>query len=49
MQYTRYVAVLKWLTLVLFAYVVTLFMVHVPWGEALTGLIIPQGHWSATT
>ena len=29
-QYTRYVAVLKWLTLSLFAYFVALFVVHVP-------------------
>ena len=42
LQYTRYVAVLKWLTLALFAYVATLFMVKVPWGEALTRLVVPQ-------
>ena len=42
MQYTRYVAVLKWLTLVLFAYVATLFMVKVSWGEALYRLVVPQ-------
>jgi Mn2+/Fe2+ NRAMP family transporter len=35
LQYTRYVAVLKWLTLFLFAYVATLFMVKVSWTEAL--------------
>jgi Mn2+/Fe2+ NRAMP family transporter len=46
LQYTRYVAVLKWLTLALFAYVATLFMVKVPWGEALTRLVVPKVTWS---
>ena len=34
LQYTRYVSVLKWLTLFLFAYVACMFMVKVPWSEA---------------
>ncbi|MBZ6075896.1 NRAMP family divalent metal transporter [Microvirga puerhi] len=42
LQYTRYVAVLKWLALVLLAYVVTLFLVEVSWSEALTRLVIPS-------
>ena len=46
LQYTRYVAVLKWLTLALFAYVATLFMVKVPWGEAMTRLVVPKVAWS---
>ena len=41
MQYTRYVAVLKWLTLVLFSYVATLFVVHIPWGEVAKGMLLP--------
>ena len=41
MQYTRYVAVLKWLTIVLFSYVATLFVVDVPWGEVAKGLLVP--------
>jgi hypothetical protein len=40
LQYTRYVSVLKWLTLFLFAYVACLFMVKVPWGEALGSLVL---------
>src|ERR1700730_13944869 len=40
LQYTRYVSVLKWLTLFLFAYVSCLFMVKVPWGEALGSLVL---------
>jgi Natural resistance-associated macrophage protein len=46
-KYERYVAILKWLTLVLFAYVIALFMVKVPWGEALAGLFIPKIQWNA--
>ena len=42
MQYTRYVAVLKWLTIVLFSYVATLFVVDVPWGEVAKGLLVPK-------
>jgi NRAMP (natural resistance-associated macrophage protein)-like metal ion transporter len=41
-KYERYVAVLKWLTLSLFAYVVALTVVKVPWGQALLGLVIPS-------
>lgn len=40
-QYKRYVRMLKWLTLALFAYVATLFMVRIPWGEALRETFIP--------
>jgi NRAMP (natural resistance-associated macrophage protein)-like metal ion transporter len=41
LQYTRYVKVLKWLTLVLFAYFGTAVMVAIPWREALHGLLVP--------
>lgn len=41
LQYTRYVAVLKWLTLALFAYFGTVLMVKVPWSEVARGLVIP--------
>jgi NRAMP (natural resistance-associated macrophage protein)-like metal ion transporter len=41
-RYSRYVSVLKWLTLTLFAYVVTLFVVDVPWGRVGRGLVIPH-------
>jgi NRAMP (natural resistance-associated macrophage protein)-like metal ion transporter len=41
LQYTRYVAALKWLTLVLLAYFGTVLMVKVPWGEAARGLVVP--------
>src|SRR3954454_20532675 len=45
-DYRRYVAVLKWLTLCLFAYVGALAVAHVHWGEAITGVLIPKISWS---
>jgi len=47
LDYKRYVAVLKWLTLSLFAYVAALAFAHVSWGEALTGVLVPRLTWSA--
>ena len=41
MQYARYVSVLKWLCLALFAYFGTMMVVHIPWGEAAWGLLVP--------
>lgn len=41
MRYGNYVRILKWLTLALLAYVGTLFLVEVPWGEALSIAVIP--------
>lgn len=45
LQYTRYVSYLKWLTLALLAYVATLFMVDVHWGEALRQFVMPSLTW----
>jgi NRAMP (natural resistance-associated macrophage protein)-like metal ion transporter len=45
--YKKYVHYLKWLTLVLFAYVATAFVVHVPWSTALRSTVIPSVSWSA--
>lgn len=47
-EYKRYVAILKWLTLSLFAYVITLAVVRVPWGEAIKGLLIPRMSFDRT-
>src|SRR3954467_13958162 len=47
LDYKRYVAVLKWLTLSLFAYVAALAFAHVSWGQALAGILIPKLTWSA--
>jgi NRAMP (natural resistance-associated macrophage protein)-like metal ion transporter len=41
MQYKRYVAVLRWLTVVLFAYFGTIMVVQIPWAEAIRGFLIP--------
>jgi NRAMP (natural resistance-associated macrophage protein)-like metal ion transporter len=45
-DYKRYVSVLKWLTLCLFAYVGALAVAKVHWGEALTGILVPRITWS---
>src|SRR3569623_2008532 len=47
LDYQRYSAVLKWLTLSLFAYVGALAFAHVAWGEALRGLLILHIEWKA--
>ena len=40
-SYETYSKFLKWLTLALFSYVATVFMVHVPWREALRHTFVP--------
>ncbi len=40
-RYERYVAVLKWSTLSLFAYVATVLVVQVPWGEVAYHTFVP--------
>ncbi len=42
LEHRRYVATLKWLTLSLFAYFGTLFVVPIPWHELVRGLLLPQ-------
>jgi NRAMP (natural resistance-associated macrophage protein)-like metal ion transporter len=41
-SYDRYANYLKWLTLVLLAYVAVLFVVHVDWGRAARELVLPH-------
>ncbi len=41
-RYSRYVSVLKWLTLSLFAYVATVFVVGVSWPDVARNLVLPQ-------
>ncbi|HZZ66902.1 MAG TPA: divalent metal cation transporter [Phenylobacterium sp.] len=41
-RYSRYVSILKWLTLSLFAYVGVAFVVHMPWGAVAKSLVVPQ-------
>jgi NRAMP (natural resistance-associated macrophage protein)-like metal ion transporter len=45
--YRKYVLYLKWLTLVLFAYVATAFVVHVPWLAVLKATVIPSFEWKS--
>ncbi|PMS33804.1 NRAMP family divalent metal transporter [Paraburkholderia rhynchosiae] len=44
--YRSYVKVLKWLTLVLFAYVATVFVVRVPWQTVLVTTFVPHVSWT---
>ena len=46
-RYARYVSVLKWLTLSLFAYVACVFVVGVPWGEVAARMVAPHLTFSA--
>jgi NRAMP (natural resistance-associated macrophage protein)-like metal ion transporter len=46
-RYSRYVSILKWLTLSLFAYVGTVFVVGVPWGTVAWHMIVPHISFSA--
>ena len=47
MNYSRYVTVLKWLTLSLFAYVAAAFVSHVSWRSAFAGALLPRVSWSS--
>ena len=42
MRYGNYVRILRWLTLALLAYVATLFLVEVPWGDAVSIVVLPM-------
>ena len=48
LNYRRYVSVLKWLTLSLFAYVIALAVVKVDWLSAIEGAMIPRMQWNAS-
>ncbi|MEQ1620963.1 MAG: divalent metal cation transporter [Methylococcales bacterium] len=43
--YSRYVHLLKWLTLALLAYVATVFVVQIPWAQVLTNTVLPHLSW----
>jgi len=47
LQYTRYVAVLKWFTVSLFAYFAVLAVVHIDWGRLAGQFIIPHISWTS--
>jgi NRAMP (natural resistance-associated macrophage protein)-like metal ion transporter len=42
MRYARYASVLRWLTISLFAYVGTAFVVHAPWSSVASNLVFPH-------
>src|SRR5215469_10202066 len=46
MRYSRYVAVLKWLSLSLLAYVATAFTVRLSWSDVALGVFVPHLQWS---
>lgn len=46
LQYTRYVSVLKWLTLALFAYFASAISTHIDWKALAQGLFWPKIIWS---
>jgi NRAMP (natural resistance-associated macrophage protein)-like metal ion transporter len=48
MRYSRYVAVLKWLSLSLLAYAATAFIVHVPWSRVAVDLFVPHIAWQSS-
>jgi Mn2+/Fe2+ NRAMP family transporter len=48
MDYARYVMVMKWMTLSLFAYVAALLATDVDWGAALVGILLPRVTWSSS-
>jgi NRAMP (natural resistance-associated macrophage protein)-like metal ion transporter len=48
-QYKRYVRLLRWLTVALLAYIATLFMVRISWGDVLPRLFIPDFEWNAAS
>ncbi|WP_411291233.1 NRAMP family divalent metal transporter [Sphingorhabdus sp.] len=47
LSYPRYASILKWTTLSLFAYVGVVVVAGVPWGRALTALVVPELQWNA--
>jgi Mn2+/Fe2+ NRAMP family transporter len=47
LSYAAIAKVFKWLTLALFAYIVTAFVVRPPWGQVLLRFAIPQIHFDS--
>jgi len=44
-RYKQYSNVLKWLSMILFAYLVVPFLVKVPWAEAIRHTVVPEIHY----
>ena len=47
MRYSRYISVLKWLSLSLLAYAATAFIVGIPWSKVVFYTLIPHITWKA--
>lgn len=45
--YSRYAPILKWLTLVLFVYVLTALTIELPWGEIGRSVVMPPFHYDS--
>ena len=45
--YRKLAPILKWLTLFLFAYVIAVFLVDVPWAQVLHDVVIPKLQWTS--
>jgi NRAMP (natural resistance-associated macrophage protein)-like metal ion transporter len=45
-SYRNYVAILRWSTLSLLAYVATVLVIDVPWGKVAHRILLPQVSWS---
>ena len=45
-SYRQIARIFKWLTLVLFAYVLTAFLAHPDWGAVLRATVVPHVEWS---
>ncbi|HET6863598.1 MAG TPA: Nramp family divalent metal transporter [Candidatus Saccharimonadales bacterium] len=46
LPYAKYAHFLKWLALVLLAYVASALVAHLPWGHVLRSAVTPTIHWS---
>ncbi len=45
--YRSYIRILKWLATALFAYMITAFLVAVPWTAVITATLVPHIQWSS--
>lgn len=46
--YRSYIKLLKWLAVSLFSYLITAFLIDVPWTVALHATLVPQFEWSSS-
>ncbi len=45
-SYKSYIRLLKWLAIALFAYIITAFLIGVPWGAVAKATFVPHVEWS---